>query len=81
MGKDMKPYTVIAAAAALSSAALLSGCYSSRTTEVAPPPATAAVPAPTCYFSNVPYSIGSRVVTPEGRTVECARDGYWHTVQ
>lgn len=80
MGKDMKTYTVIAATAALSSTALLSGCYSSRTTEVVPP-ATAAVPAPTCYFSNVPYSVGSRVVTPQGRTVECARDGYWHTVQ
>lgn len=76
----MKLHTVLAAAAALSSTALLAGCYSSRTTEVAPP-ATAAAPAVSCYYTNVPYSVGSRVVTPEARTIECGRDGYWHTVQ
>ena len=75
----MKPRTILAAAA-LSSAALLSGCYSSRTTEVVPP-ATAAAPAGSCYYTNVPYSVGSRVVTREARTIECGRDGYWHTVQ
>lgn len=76
----MKPRSVIAAAAALSGAALLSGCYSSRTTEVQPAPTTAAAPA-SCYYGNVPYTMGSRLVTPEARTIECGRDGYWHTVQ
>ncbi len=77
----MKPRTMIAAAAAFSTAALLSGCYSSRTTEVVPAPSTAAAPVASCYYSNVPYSTGSRVVTPEARTIECGRDGFWHTVQ
>lgn len=76
----MKPRTVLAAAAALVSVASLSGCYSSRTTEVVPP-ATAAAPGTSCYYSNVAYSVGSRVVTPEARTIECGRDGFWHTVQ
>ena len=75
----MKPRSVIAAAAALSAAAALTGCYSSRTTEVAPA-ATAAVP-PSCYYGNVAYTMGSRVVTPQARTIECGRDGVWHTVQ
>jgi hypothetical protein len=76
----MNPRTVLAAAAALSGAALLSGCYSSRTTEVQPVPTTAAAP-PSCYYSNVPYAMGARVVTPEARTIECGRDGYWHALQ
>lgn len=76
----MKPRTFVAAAVALSGAALLTGCYSSRTTEVEPAPATASAP-PSCYYGNVPYTMGSRVVTSEARTIECGRDGYWHTVQ
>lgn len=75
-----KSRTIIAAAVALSGTALLAGCYSSRTTEVQPAPTTAAAP-PTCYYGNVAYAMGSRVVTSEARTIECGRDSYWHTVQ
>ena len=79
----MKPLNMFAALAALSGTAVLGGCYYSHTTErevPAPQPATAAAPVG-CYYSNVPYSVGSRVVTPEVRTIECGRDGYWHVVQ
>ena len=71
----------LAAAAAVGGTMLLGGCYYSHTTEVpAPQPATAAAPAG-CYYASVPYSVGSRVVTPEVRTIECGRDGFWHVVQ
>ena len=78
----MKPLNMFAALAALSGTAVLGGCYYSHTErEVpAPQPATAAAPV-TCYYANVPYSVGSRVVTPEVRTIECGRDGFWHVVQ
>jgi hypothetical protein len=79
MGKAMKPLNMFAA---LAGTAILGGCYYSHTErEVpAPQPATAAAPA-TCYYANVPYSVGSRVVTPEMRTIECGRDAFWHVVQ
>lgn len=68
------------AAAALCGTVLLGGCYYSHTEAPAPQPATAAAPA-SCYYASVPYSVGSRVVTPEVRTIECGRDGFWHVVQ
>jgi hypothetical protein len=81
MGKAMTSRSLFAAVAAMSGTVLLGGCYYSHTTEVpAPQPATAAAPVG-CYYSNVPYSVGSRVVTPQVRTIECGRDGYWHVVQ
>lgn len=81
MGTAMKLNT-FATVAALAATVTLGGCYYSHTEREVqtPPPATAAAPAG-CYYSNVPYSVGSRVVTPEVRTIECGRDGFWHVVQ
>jgi len=65
----------------LASTLMLSGCFYSHTTEqvpAAPPPPTAAVQ--TCVFAGQAYTAGARLVTPEARTVECGRDGFWHTV-
>jgi hypothetical protein len=76
----MKLRTLVAAAPALVGALFLSGCFYSHTTEQVPapayPPATAA-PA-SCVFAGQAYATGARMVTPEARTIECGRDGYWH---
>jgi hypothetical protein len=76
----MKLRTLAAAAPALAGALFLSGCYYSHTTEVpAPAPAATTAPAPaSCIFAGQAYATGARMVTPEARTTECGRDGYWH---
>ena len=77
----MKLRSLVAAAPAVAAALFLSGCYYSHTTEAPPPayPPAAAVP-PSCVFAGQAYGMGARMVTPEGRTIECGRDGYWHQI-
>ncbi|HEX9464711.1 MAG TPA: hypothetical protein VGB82_19085 [Alphaproteobacteria bacterium] len=77
----MKLRTLAAAAPALAGALFLSGCYYSHRTEVPPPayPPSAAAPS-SCMFAGQGYTLGARLVTPEARTIECGRDGYWHQV-
>jgi len=68
---------------ALASTLMLSGCFYSHTTEqvpAAPPAPPPAAAVQTCVFAGQAYTAGARLVTPEARTVECGRDGFWHTV-